>query len=241
MRVSLDNFKSNFPEKAPTEGLNESEVTAFLNEVYAVDGFDGVVPPVYLDKDSPPEYIRAFKAQAKAIYKVGRDLGLTNLIDLQEKFKAVKAGEVPDDDFHQINEIKKSMERIVFQVKKDKDAGKSLDPKFKDYPFLCGEGTLTNLQSILAQLTLSSSSVDDALSLTKKEILEQYVTEFYRKKKDFLKKMEGMNTHPIYEVHHISSLLNAISDDYGLIKKTAQEDQYLTDINPDVRKCYAAL
>ena len=51
--------------------------------------------------------------------------------------------------------------------------------------------------------------------------------------------MEGMHSHEIYEVHNISSLLNKVADDYGLIKKTKQDDQYLQEyINDDVQALF---
>ena len=230
MPVELDNFKASFHEKPVSEGLNEAEVSRFLDELYSSN------EPVQLHKDSSKEEIRIFRQQAKALYKKGKDLGLVNLIELQGKFDAIKDGDVQQDGFHNINEIKKTMERIVFQVALDSEKGKPLDPKFNDYAFLCGEGTLTNMQSILQQLVLNSATVDDMLTLTKKQMIEQFVTEFYIKNKDFLEKMEGMHSHEIYEVHNISSLLNKVADDYGLIKKTKKDDQYLQEyINDDVQ------
>ena len=99
--------------------------------------------PVQLHKDSSKEEIRLFRKQAKALYKKGKDLGLVNLNELQGKFNAIKDGDVPQDGFHNINEMKKTMERIVFQVALDNEKGKPLDPKFNDYAFfMWGEGTL---------------------------------------------------------------------------------------------------
>jgi len=230
MPVELGGFKANFHEKPVSEGLDEVVVLQFLKGIYKDS------EPIQLHRDSSPQEIKDFRGQAKALYKKGVELGLVNLIDLKGKFDAVKDGDVQQDGFHNIGEIKKTMERIIFQVAADSEKGKQLDPKFNDYPFLCGEGTLTNMQSILQQLVLNSATVDDMLTLTKKQMIEQYTTEFYTKNIDFLEKLEGMHSEAIYEVHNISSLLNKVADDYGLIKKTKQDDQYLQDyINEDVQ------
>ena len=230
MPVELGGFKANFHEKPVSEGLDEVVVLQFLKGVYKDS------EPIQLHRDSSPQEIKDFRRQAKALYKKGVELGLVNLIDLKGKFDAVKDGDVQQDGFHNIDEIKKTMERIIFQVAADSEKGKQLDPKFNDYQFLCGEGTLTNMQSILQQLVLNSATVDDMLTLTKKQMIEQYTTEFYTKNIDFLERLEGMHSEAIYEVHNISSLLNKVADDYGLIKKTKQDDQYLQDyINEDVQ------
>ena len=230
MPVELGGFKANFHEKPVSEGLDEVVVLQFLKGVYKDS------EPIQLHRDSSPQEIKDFRRQAKALYKKGVELGLVNLIDLKGKFDSVKDGDVQQDGFHNIDEIKKTMERIIFQVAADSEKGKQLDPKFNDYQFLCGEGTLTNMQSILQQLVLNSATVDDMLTLTKKQMIEQYTTEFYTKNIDFLERLEGMHSEAIYEVHNISSLLNKVADDYGLIKKTKQDDQYLQDyINEDVQ------
>ena len=165
MPIELGSFKANFHEKPVSQGLDEAEVLQFLREVY--QGKE----PIKLHGDSSPQEIKDFRGQARALYKKGVALGLVKLIDLKGKFDAVKDGDVQQDGFHNIDEIKKTMERIIFQVAADNRKGKQLDPKFNDYPFLCGEGTLTNMQSILQQLVLNSATVDDMLTLTKKQMI----------------------------------------------------------------------
>ena len=119
MPIDLGSFKANFHEKPVSEGLDEAKVLQFLKGVYKNS------EPIQLHRDSSPQEIKDFRGQARALYKKGIALGLVNLIDLKGKFDAVKDGDVQQDGFHNIDEIKKTMERIIFQVAVDKDRGKT--------------------------------------------------------------------------------------------------------------------
>ena len=135
MTLSLQGFKDEFHEKNVSAGIAPDELNAYLAQSYKGEN------PLYLTALSTTQEKKAFYNQAKALYRIGKDQGLTGFKELSGKFKEFQSEKEPDYDYHNINEIKKSMEGIVFQIDKDKESGKELDPKLNDYPFLCGDGT----------------------------------------------------------------------------------------------------
>ncbi|MDF3047405.1 MAG: hypothetical protein K0R73_523 [Candidatus Midichloriaceae bacterium] len=156
--------------------------------------------------------------QMEAICAKMKEFGFTKFPDLINKF----AGEQE----YVANQIKDTTESIffVFLSKSDTDR-KKLAVKYADRNFMCGPGTLTNLQKILQEITLGEQGITSYLALQKRQVIEQIIIEMI--------KTNHFQTNVIarewggHEVHNIPSMVNLIADEFGLQKKTKDEDQFM--------------
>jgi ankyrin repeat protein len=95
---------------------------------------------------------------------------------------------------------------------------------FKDRQFACGDGTLENLTVIYSEMSLGKQNFDAYLSKQKRLMTEAFIMPLFQKG---LFKTIGIWQSQRTEIHHISSLVNAVADEFGLVKKTTVEDRYI--------------
>jgi ankyrin repeat protein len=147
--------------------------------------------------DDEPVYGNGAKTQMDALIQKAKNIRLTNFKDLEQ---------------HGENEDIKSSAEAVLYLLKDKDVS-----LYKDRTFACGAGTLTNLQNILLDIN-GLNSLEFLVSRYKKEMLEAIAKEMLEGKKEWLG--VRLRLSQAMEVHNVTSLLNVIAEDYGIIKNT---------------------
>jgi len=159
--------------------------------------------------------------QMKAICAKMQEFGFTKFPNLMGKFISNTG-----DNEYVLNQIKDTVESIFFVVlSKSGNDQKKLAIKYKNKDFICGPGTLTNLQKILQEITLGEQGIESYLALQKRQIVEQIIIEMI--------KNNQFQTNIIsrewagQEVHNITSMVNLIADEFGLQKKTKDEDQFM--------------
>ena len=146
-------------------------------------------------KGSDPVYENGANEQMQLLIEKANELGLKNFKDL---FKHAEN-----------KQIKESVEAILYLLQ-----GKDIS-LYQDRTFECGPGTLTNLQSIIFDIK-GVQSLQSVVSRYRKEMLEEFAKELLKKGEMFFKNTldisDGM------EVHNVTSILNVIADDFGVIK-----------------------
>lgn len=146
-------------------------------------------------KDSDPVYENGANEQMQLLIEKANELGLKNFKDL---FKHAEN-----------KQIKESVEAILYLLQ-----GKDIS-LYIDRTFECGPGTLTNLQSIILDIT-GAQSLQSVVSRYKKEMLEEFAKELLKKGEMFFK--NTLDIRDGMEVHNVTSILNVIADDFGVIK-----------------------
>ena len=147
-----------------------------------------------------------------ALIKKAADMGLTNFKDLKQ--------------YSGNQNIKESAEAILYLLQ-----GKKVS-LYKDRAFECGPGTLTNLQNILLDIS-GGQSLKVVVSRYKKELLEHYAQEMLKGAKindeqviqEFGGNFTGSNRGGSMNVHDVSSILNVLSDEWKILKKSLNEDK----------------
>ena len=114
-------------------------------------------------KGSDPVYENGANEQMQLLIEKANELGLKNFKDL---FKHAEN-----------KQIKESVEAILYLLQ-----GKDIS-LYQDRTFECGPGTLTNLQSIIFDIT-GAQSLQSVVSRYKKEMLEEFAKELLKKGED---------------------------------------------------------
>lgn len=157
--------------------------------------------------------VNTFVAQGHVIIQyMVKQKGVEKFAELAEKFdeNAPLQG-----DLFILNEIKSTMEEIAYEA--SKRTTEECISKLGNRSFLCGPGTLTNLQNILADLRSINASLETVIGRQKLAYIEALIKEHpYVKRQNF-----------IMEVHFVSSILNLIAGEYNLPTKSSDEDIYL--------------
>ena len=168
-----------------------------------------------------------FYNSQEPIYGVGAESQMEALI--------VEAEKMGLDNFRSIaplsknQGIKESFESILFNIKTN-----NLDPTlFKDRIFICGEGTLTNLQNILLDI-YGLNSFSGIISRFKKEMLEGFAMEILNGAKAqnnevILQKFKPRGEE--WHIHDISTILNVLSSEWNINRKSKSEDKYIGNID----------
>jgi hypothetical protein len=146
-------------------------------------------------KGSDPVYENEANEQMQLLIEKANELGLKNFKDLFIHAKN--------------KQIKESVEAILYLLQGN---GISL---YQDRTFECGPGTLTNLQSIILDIT-GAQSLQSVVSRYKKEMLEEFAKELLKKGEMFFK--NTLHIRDGMEVHNVTSILNVIADDFRVIK-----------------------
>ena len=172
---------------------------------YVKDSIYNGVEPSYGDREA---------GQMQKLVAKAKKLGLSNFVDLNQ---------------HKNNKaIKESAETILYLLNKS-NIDSSL---YKDRQFACGEGTLTNLQAVILDIS-GMDSLDNLISRHKKEMLEGLAIEMLDG--SITLKNFGSRGYDDWHIHDVSSILNVLASDWGIKAKTIQEDIYLrnTDNNAE--------
>lgn len=153
-------------------------------------------------------------------------LGFTRFSQLSTKFY----GHHDKTEAQQLAQIKETMEAILFKVDNSSESQREkIVSLHKDRIFLCNEGTLTNLQCILAETTLGTQGIDAYVIAHTRGFVTQKAVEMYRTRQfhDCLPRTYNPEG---WEIHDISALVNIAGPKYGLKLKTKAEDNYLKKI-----------
>ena len=209
------NLLRNFKEKFHeiTPHIDASAVKEFLKK----EIYDSEAP-VYGD-DSLSE------SQMKKLIRKAEAMGLNNFSSLITFSKNTK--------------IKESAEAIIYSLEIN-----HLDSSlYKDKVFVCGEGTLTNLQNILLDI-YGLGSFKRIITRLKKEVLENLAEEILSGERTadnqvILQKFKPRGD--LWHVHDITTILNVLSVEWKLITKSKIEDKYLDVIDNifDIRRINA--
>ncbi len=188
-----------------------------------------------LDIGSIKAYVKnAFYDSAEPIYGIGAESQMHRLIVEAEKMGLHNFRSLAPLSANQ--NIKESFESILFGVKVN-----NLDPTpFKDRVFACGEGTLTNLQNILLDI-YGISSFSGIVSRFKKEMLEGLAIEILSGAKTQDNEVVLQKFKPrgeAWHVHDVSTILNVLSSEWNINRKTKTEDKYIGNIDNvfDIRR-----
>jgi hypothetical protein len=228
MKLNLQAFKA-------LEMPHKNEISkGQIADLYAND------VPRYLKDTKDDRKIQKFIAQARDIIEENKGLlpNFTALVSHFPDLQIFKATYNSAEKLAKINEMKKTMEYISVAVIGKADSSLVA---YRDYEFACGEGTLTNLQKILMEMTLKQSLVD-IVAAAKSEMMDQIVLEGLESLKqtaatqnvgghDYLVDTEGFNLilTKENEVHNVASLRNLISDLYNLKYTSKAEDKYVQE------------
>ena len=98
--------------------------------------------------------------------------------------------------------------------------------QYKDRQFVCADGTLTNLQSILSDLSLGNQGIGAYVTQQGRDFVTQTATEMHKKHE--FPEFGARGTSSAWEIHVISSLVNSVASEYGIKAKTGEEDHYLS-------------
>lgn len=213
----IEDLKKNYPEPKAAEMIDDIELEKFIKNFY------GNEEPKYPNNQS--NNLLTIHKQAKLICNHMDKLGLRNFSQLIKKFPATY------QNLHNPNigsQIKKSMEAILFSIEKPGFDKAAFVQQYKDRTFVCNEGTLSNLQTVLSEVQLGKTDLKAYIGMQKREYIEQISTDLYRK--GFYKEVfRGRSSQP-YEIHNINSLVNSVADEFGLNKKTRKDDTYLVQL-----------
>ena len=177
-----------------------------------------------LDIGSIKAYVKnAFYDSAEPVYGIGAESQMHRLIVEAEKMGLHNFRSLAPLSANQ--NIKESFESILFGVKVN---NLDLTP-FKDRVFVCGEGTLTNLQNILLDI-YGISSFGGIVSRFKKEMLEGLAIEILNGAKTQDNEVVLQKFKPrgeAWHVHDVSTILNVLSSEWNINRKTKTEDKYI--------------
>lgn len=217
MKINIQKLQEGFVQKKPSEGIDQIKVQENMQNFY----------------DQSPEYLsgaadnfEAVKDQVEKMCAKMEDIGLKNFGSLRGKFN-VKPGAA---DMPMLNLIKESMESIVYQTENGTLSKEDVVNKFSDRDFICKDGTLTNLQTILSEMTLGQQGIEAFVVEQKDTMVTQMITEMYRQG-EFREYPSVFRVYKPMEIHNITSLKNAVAPQYGLLSKSKSEDRYIRDVH----------
>ncbi|MFK7760648.1 MAG: hypothetical protein AB8B46_00775 [Candidatus Midichloriaceae bacterium] len=182
------------------------QVDSSLVKTYVKDNFYNSQEPIY--------GVRA-ESQMEALIVGAEKMGLNNFRSLAP--------------LSENQSIKESFESILFSIQTN-----NLDPAlFKDRIFICGEGTLTNLQNILLDI-YGLNSFSGIISRFKKEMLEGFAIEILNGAKTqdnevILQKFKSRGE--AWHIHDVSTILNVLSSEWNINRKSKSEDKYIGNID----------
>jgi hypothetical protein len=225
MQIDLQAFKKGFPEPQASNGIDPQKVSEYMKKFYGED-------PVSYNSNEHPYKKLKIRKQVEKICDHMEKLGLNNFLPLAGKFhpnlyltpREIGVGE----------KIKECMEYILYQFENNKSQTVDLVEKYKDRKFLCRDGTLTNLENILAEMTLGSQGIDLYIAEQKKQFITQVTVEMYNQG-NFEEYPWHKRQTPHMEIHNITSLLNSVAPEYGLQVKSRKDDMFTKVIN-DISK-----
>ncbi len=217
-------FKKHFAEPNKAQGVDPVVVSSYLQNFYGNEATTYPVPP-YATVEKEDQADKANK-EALEICEKMKKLGFSNFSGLRSKFQ-----DIPEDEFeaNQRDLIKKTMEGILCTFENSETPSKEiLVAQYKDRQFICADGTLTNLQSILADLSLGNQGISAYVTQQGRDFVTQMATAMHQKNQfpEFI----GTYQHRLWEIHVISSLVNSVAFEYGIKPKTAEEDHYLIQV-----------
>jgi len=222
MKISIEKFTNDFVEVKASEALDKDKVSAYLKKLYGSS-------PAY-DKNTTAVSAEVRQQVAKVADCVAA-LGLIKFADLKKKFESET---LYPQALLKLMLIKERMEGILFIMETSGRKPEDIVNQFKDRNFFCHDGTLTNLDGIMAEMLMGENTIESHFALQKKKFIEQVAVEMLR-----AEKFQGFGNNPGVEIHDVSSLLNSIADRYKLVKKSQQEDVYMTSVFEKDRNLFA--
>lgn len=213
LQLNAEKFKKNYVEQKASQGIDPDSMRSHVTQLYGAEPAD------------PTDDMLLARAQVQKMCDRIKTLGMDNFVKLVEKFQLNASKE----EARIANSIKETMEGIVYMIDSSEDPGK-VASQFKDRSFVCKEGTLTNLQAILGEMSLSSSGIDSYFIEQKKQLVMQTATDMYRNG-EFAEYPWIYRQYKNMEIHNVTSLTNAVAAEYNLLAKTKQEDKYLKNIS----------
>ncbi len=215
--------KAPFIEKKIAD-IDEDSKKKFLTEFYGGEVVD-------VDTANPLGNIAAVRTQVNAICDKMTGYGFTKFNDLLGKFEDsvfdIAGAEQRLRDFSNVKQIKGMMETILFIVcDREEAARRAFVSGYKDYEFLCSDGTLQNLADIIKEMQLGKSDINTYIPWVKRKMVADAISPLY---KDNYFVEAGLTYSEGNERHDIDSLINSVADEFGLVVRTQEEDRYIKD------------
>lgn len=225
MTINQHVFQNNFKQTKANDGVDIDLVQKYLkNSIYHEDSV--LLNPF----SSTQQELSAVQKQVDILCnKMINDVGLGQFSNVKKLF-AIDLGSTKKDRVVNLNNTKATLEAIVYTALNSPEKIEQIRNNFNDIEIACGEGTLSNLQNMLSSLTLDDKGIDAYIMDQKDVMLTNIITEMYNKGKFFEFPWVYKHFFRDMEIHNITALKNKIADDYGLLKKSAQEDKYLKRI-----------
>lgn len=215
MKFSVDKFKQDIVQNQESGIIDQALLQSYLKDFYNQGD------PIY--PTNPPYDIVKIREQAKMVCDRVTSFGMTKFQDLMDKFSFSPGNET---DANIMCDIKVAMESILYKMAVSTDPA-ALASQYNDHNFVCKEGTLTNLQSILASLSLARSDLNAYLVEQKISLLSAIAMDLRRQRKF---NAPVYSTFSFLEVHHIPALVDSLADEYSLQKKS-EHDRWAPNIN----------
>jgi len=210
--------------------INIEETQKYISNLYGVK-------PLYPGSDGYDQKETA--RQVGILCSTMEKIGLKNFGLLRDKFSIPP----PKNQENNVRMIKDSMEAIVYKVKNGIENGafskETIASQFSDREFLCVEGTLLNLESILGEMSIGYKTIYDLFDYQKENMIEQIILENLmsqtRDSQGYGTTFTELYLSPGSEIHNVLSLKNAVADIYNLSKTTKEKDRYIVDIGAQSR------
>ncbi len=169
IRFSPEAFKTKIVS-TEDQTIDQKELSSYLKTFYDCDS-------AYPLKEPYP--IKTIQDQAYKICDYMSSLGMTKFAYLKDKFSTAPSGA---DNAKIMYGIKETMEAIMYKMDHSKIGAKELSAQYSERDFVCKEGTLTNLQCILEDLSLEGSDIDAYVADQKKTFISQVAADMNRSK-----------------------------------------------------------
>ena len=217
MKINIQKLQEGFIQKKTSEGIDQNKVQENMQNFYGQS-------PEYLSESG--NNFGAVKEQVEKMCSEMEGIGLKNFGSLRNKFNMKPSAA----DMPMLNLIKESMEAIVYQTENGTLSKEDIVNKFNDRDFICKDGTLTNLQTILSEMTLGQQGIEAFVVEQKDAMVTQMITEMYRNS-EFREYPAVFMLYTPMEIHNITSLKNAVASQYGLLSKSKNEDKYIRNVS----------
>jgi hypothetical protein len=228
MKINIEKLQSQYVEKKPSDGIDNEKLQNYLKDIYGKKDDDKIRETIE-DQNS----FQKVDEQVGILCSKMEELGISKFSALREKFAERKS---EDSDaykskvYKNLNDIKDTMECIVYSAHNGVLPPEDIKAKFSDRDFACNEGTLSNLQALLAEMTIEQKDLKTLVTDAKKSTTDQILRKLLYENNNFTERL--LLKRPM-EIHNIHSLRNLVADDYKFLKISASDDQYVADNLPE--------
>lgn len=229
-KIEPEAFKQqHFLELTEAQGIDPVAVSSHAESLYGTASATYPPNPPYQSEQDKTK-ANQVADQALKICDRMKKLGFSNFDGLRDKFTSPPANAF---EANQRDLIKKTMEGILYKVETAVEpTTEVLVQQYKDRNFVCADGTLTNLQAILSELSLGEQGIEAYVIDQRRNFVTQMAMDMYRNNQ-FEEFPPAYRMYRGMEIHNITSLVNTVAPEYGMKVKTKEEDHYLQQVYPE--------